>query len=122
MERIIILLEVLAFVSLMVFAFLSNSRCHVGSPIHLLNFEIWPLLAFGFITAVIFFNSETKIVYMPHAIWHILMIALLVISTEQFRRFASRYVKTCKLACFYLLFAIFTETLAIVANIVNFAL
>ena len=59
---------------------------------------------------------------MPHAIWHTLMIALLVISTEQFRRFASRYVKLCKIARFYLFFAVFTEALAIVANIVNFAL
>lgn len=122
MERIIIFLEVSAFVSLMVFAFLSNSRCHVGRPIHLLNFGIWPLSAFGFVTVVIFLNSEIRLVYMPHAIWHTLMIALLVISTEQFRRFASRYVKLCKIARFYLFFAVFTEALAIVANIVNFAL
>jgi hypothetical protein len=123
MERIIILLEVSAFVALMVFAFLSNSRRHICRPIHLLNFGIWPLSAFGCVTAVIFYNSETRLIYMPHVIWHVLFIILLIISVKQFRQVAGlEYAKICFYARFSLLFAAFTEALAIMANMVNCAL
>lgn len=122
MEYIIILLEVLAFASLVAFAVILNSRRFICRPIHLLNFGIWPLSALGVVSTVIFVNLGARICYMPHVMWHALLIVLLAVSFESLPKLGLKCIKQRNFARFFLLFAAFSEVLAVATNMLWFIL
>lgn len=119
MEHVIILFEVLAFAALVMFAVILDCRRYESRPIHLLNFGIWPLSAMGAVTAILFINAEAGICYIPHIMWHMLLIMLLVIALDKFPRIGFKYVQKRNFARFFLFLAVFSEVLAVATNVLQ---
>ena len=122
MEHIIILSEMSAFIALVIFAAILNSRRFICRPFHLLNFGIWPLSALGVVTAVIFINLGARTCYAPHVLWHALFITLLVISFDKFSKLSLKCIGYRNFARFILFFAVFSEVLAVATNMLKFIL